>query len=124
MAKFGGRAPRPKEACASLQEIRLLLDDAGVERLELEPAGERVAHDFERLRGGFRRNLFQGLAIFKRRLGDELHLARPLHGDEPPYRLIDRASDRNQAVALQDRRFALADRIGYPPAVVELDRHT
>src|ERR1700722_7476166 len=109
MAKFGARAPRPKEACASLQEIRLLLDDARIERLELEPARERATHDFVGLRGGLRRNELQALAILERRLGDELHLARPLHGDEPPHRLIDRGSDRNQAVALEDRRFALPD---------------
>ena len=44
----------PRPARASVQQVRLLLDDARIERLELEPAGEGVAGDFIGLRRGFR----------------------------------------------------------------------
>src|SRR5277367_6200282 len=115
--------PAGRERPASVQEVRLLLYDPRIERLELEPARERATDDFVRLRGSLRRDLLQGLATFKRRLGYELYLARPLHGDEPPHRLIDRSADRDQAVVLQDRRLALADRVGDPLAFVKLDRH-
>src|SRR5580698_8023661 len=115
--------PHHRKVGASLQEVRLLLDDARVERLELEPAREWAAHDLISLRGDVGRNELQALAVPQRRLGDELHLAGALHRDEPPHRLIDRSSDREQAVVLQDRSLLLADRFGYALALVEFDRH-
>ena len=58
-----GVSGRSAKARFSLQQVRLLLDDARIKRLELEPARERAAHDFMGLRGGFRRNELQGLAV-------------------------------------------------------------
>ena len=55
--------------------VGLLLDDARIERLELEPAREWVADNFIGLRGGLRRDLFQALARLQSRFRQQLHLA-------------------------------------------------
>ncbi len=54
-------------------------------------------------------------------IGGELHLAASLHRDEPPGRLVDALADREQAVVPQDRRLAVAERVGDALALVQFD---
>lgn len=42
-------------------------------------------------------------------LGQDLHLARSLHGHEPPRRLVHGRADGEQSVVLQDGRLAAAE---------------
>jgi hypothetical protein len=80
-------------------EVRLLTHDAAVQRLELEPARSVRSHlftsecgaggiDFHRLAGGF---------------GEQLRMAGPFAGDEPPCGLVDGFTHGEQAVIAQDR---------------------
>src|SRR5215510_6650333 len=86
-------SPPARHACScqfslhahSAEEIRLLFQNAGVERLELEPAGERGADDLERLFGRRLGEHLQWLAVSCCGcFGKKLDMAGALHGDEPP----------------------------------------
>src|SRR5207244_11462205 len=102
---------------SSVEQVGLLADDAGVERLEAQPAGGVHAH----LAGRALRVLAVDEHRGARRLGHELGLARALHGDEPPGGLVDAVPDSEQTVVAQDHRLALTERVGDPLAVLEVE---
>src|SRR5262245_59501171 len=92
----------------SLKRIRLLFCDAGVKRLELEPAGDRGTY----LLGGEFGVLVFDQSQFAGGLGQQLRMATALHRNEPPGGLVDRAADGQQSVISQDDGFVLAERGG------------
>src|SRR4051812_47330015 len=87
-------------ATRSVEQVGLEAHDPLVQRLEAVPAGE-VRPD---LAGGEPGVLLVDGAGRACRLGQQLGLARALHGDEPPRRLVDRLADREQPVVLEDHR--------------------
>ena len=107
-----------------IEQIRLFFDDAGVERLELEPPGLGRADDRVRLaRRGVADQLRRLAGTRRRRFGQDLHLARPLHRDEPPRGLVHGLAHGQQAVVLQDGRLVRPQRVGNALALVQLHHH-
>lgn len=88
-----------------LEQVGLLADDLIPERLILEPAYAWVADLFLRDERIFVVNRARCSGGF----GEELDLARALHGDEEPGGFVDGAPDGEQAVVLQDDGFAVAE---------------
>src|SRR5580693_2945981 len=107
----------PIAAAALLEEIGLLARDPVEERLEAEPAGQVRAD----LRCGQARHLRADLDRRARRGREELRLARPLHRDEPPRRLLDGVPDGQQAVVAEDGRLVAAEGVGDPLALLEVE---
>src|SRR5713226_9618422 len=91
----------------SIEEIRLLPEDARIKRLELKPAAERRADDVIGLLRRLLRDELQRLVGPRRGgLRQKLHLTGPVHRYEPPGRLVDGLADGQQSVVLQDSRLA------------------
>src|SRR3982751_4887198 len=84
----------------SVEEVGLVVHDLVVEGLEAEPAGQ-VPTD---LLGREARPPGVDLERGAGRLRHELHLARPLHRDVPPRRLVQAATDGEQTVVAEDGR--------------------
>ena len=57
------------------------------------------------------------------RLGQQLGLARALHGDEPPGRLVDRVPDGQQPVVAEDDGLVVAERVGDALALLDVEHH-
>src|SRR5882757_5377524 len=99
-----------------LEEIRLLAGDAVVQRLEAEPARE--------VRADLAAGEFSHVGVDQYRsacgLGHQLGMAGPLHGDEPPRRLLDRMADGEQAVVAQDCGLVVAEGVRDALALLEV----
>jgi hypothetical protein len=91
-----------------VEEVGLLVGDALEEGLELEPAGEVRAHEGVGVLGGFVGN-FVGLAGG---FGEQLGLARTVHGDEPPGGFVHGMADGEQAVIAKDGGLLRAEGAG------------
>src|SRR6202008_1104978 len=76
----------------------------GEKRLELEPSGEMRSH----LSPGSDRLRVFDFYGFTGRLGEQLGVATPVHGDEPPGRLFHRLTDCEQAVIPENCRLVWA----------------
>src|SRR4029453_3245260 len=98
----------------SLEEVRLQGFDLVPERLEAAPAVQRLADLFVRMRRHFVRERSVGGPSTRRcERADEQHRLRAaLEQVEPERSLVDGLADREQAVVLEDQRFARADRRG------------
>jgi len=81
-----------------VEEVGLLVGDALEEGLELEPAGEVRAYEGVSVLGGFVGNFVWLAGGF----GEQLGLARAVHGDEPPSGFVDRVADSEQSVIAED----------------------
>jgi len=104
-----GNTPAPQPFEESLvEEVGLLVGDALEEGLELEPAGEVRAHERVGVLGGFVGN-FVGLAGG---FGEQLGLARAVHGDEPPRGFFDGVTDGEQTVIAKDGSLLCAEGAG------------
>jgi len=99
------RHPRKGEL---LEEVGVFARDALIEGLELEPAGERRAHERVGVLGGFVRDS-AGLASG---FGEQLRLAGAVHGNEPPGGFVDAVADGEQAVIAEDGGFFRSERAG------------
>src|SRR3954471_19731288 len=104
----------------SVEEVGLLAGDLLPQRLEGEPAGELGADVVVRLL----RHVRVDVHDLARGLGDELHLAGPLHGDEPPDRRVDRLADGQQPVVAQDDGLVVAEGVGDALALLDVSDHT
>jgi hypothetical protein len=91
-----------------VEEVGLFVGDALEEGLELEPAGEVRAHESVGVAGGVVGN-FVGLAGG---FGEQLGLARAVHGDEPPSGFVHGMADSEQAVIAEDGGFLRAEGAG------------
>ena len=89
----------------SVKQIRLFARDALPQRLKLKPSGDMGAN----LPSRNKRIFAIDRNRFPRRLRQKLCLAAPVHGDEPPNRLIHRFAHGEQSVIAQDRRFPRAE---------------
>src|SRR5262245_5281865 len=103
----------------SVEEVRLLFDDAVVERLEAQPAGKMVTD----LAGCDR-----GLLVVDRlgrtcRLREQLGLARALHRDEPPRRFVDGVTNGEEPVIAKDDGLGVTQRVGDALALLDVEHH-
>lgn len=106
-----------------VEKIRLLFQNARVERLELKPSAERRADDLISLLCGLFRNHLEFLpGVSSCGFCHQLHLARTVHGNEPPCRLVDGLAHREKAVILQDGRLVRTERFRDLLSLVEIDR--
>src|SRR6201991_1902373 len=105
---------------SSVAELRFIGEDSFVEGLEAEPARRRAADlplrpcrglvvDVDRSTGGLR---------------DELRLAGPLHGDEPPGGLVDGRADGEEAVVAKDHRLRPPEGLRDAFALVDVEDNT
>ena len=104
----------------SLKQVRLLARNAVPHGLELEPARQRYANLRMRQLGGLMRNLARLSGGFRQ----QLRLARTVHRDEPPRRLVHGMPDGEQAVIAQNRSLFVAQRLGDAVAFVRLVDHS
>src|SRR5262249_39822748 len=101
----------------SVEQVRLALGDRPVQRAEVELSRGRRA-DLLAGRPGIR-----SADRLRRsgRPGQQLRIATAIHGDEPPGRLFDRVTDRQQAVVSEDHRLAVAERGRDAPALARIE---
>jgi len=96
-----------------------LLDDPGIERLELAPTGGVLTDLHRRLLGH--------LVVYEHGvagcLGEKLGLTGPLHRDEPPRGLVDRTPDREDPVVGQNRGLIVAQSVGDSCALFVVEHH-
>ena len=97
-----------------------MFDDRLVERLELEPAGNGRSYYLARVKSGFVRDMDGWCDSFRHHLS----VATAIHGDEPPSGFVDGLADREEAVILQDSRFAIAESGGNAIGFVDLRYET
>ena len=93
---------------SSLQQVGLFADDAGPQRLELEPSGHVRSDLLVCDRRAGRINFYGSAYSFCQELG----LTTSFHGDEPPGGFVDGLAYGQQAVVAQDRCFLCAQGLG------------
>jgi len=93
-----------------LEQVRLFPNNPIPEWLTLKPTGEGSAVDRSSCTGV----LGIDLEWFSNRLREELRLAAPFHGNEPPYGFLNGLTDGYQAVIPQDPCFVLPKTLRNP----------
>src|SRR5690242_15676547 len=102
-----------------VEQIRLLAGDTLPERLELEPTCEMSSH-LSAGQPGVRWIDGYGLA---RSFGEQLRLAAPVQGDEPPDGFIHGVADGQRSVVAEDDGLAVAERLRDAFAFARLVHH-
>ena len=91
-----------------LQQVGLFANDAGPQRLELEPASHVRSNLLPSDDGVRFVDLFRGAHSF----GHQLGLAASFHGDEPPRGLVNCVPNGQQAMVAQNGCFPVAESFG------------
>ena len=103
-----------------VEQIRLVTKDAREKRLKLEPSREMSSH----LSPGSDRLRVIDLYRLTGCLGEQLRVATPVHGDEPPGRLFHRLTHGEQPVIPQNCRLVRAKSFSDPLSLGSFIHHT
>src|SRR5665213_989154 len=110
---------RGRPRVASLEQVGLLADDPVEQGLEAEPAGHVAPY----LATGQSSHVRVDEDGGTRRLGHQLGLAGPLHGDEPPGRLVDRVAHGHEPMVAQDGCLVVSQGMGDALALLDVHHH-